>query len=230
MQHKTEALANLDKQLQYVQHYLSSGRPYPKGDIQASHSRNNTSFLQSQPNSDTVQSIVQRVLTAGHERENMIKHSPLDIPESVFEPQCKQAHDNLNNVMHNVIQVMHHPPVSPRHDSGTLAASINRTERVQKIKDQVKSSHQSILDGLKRSLSQPAKSHHQTLEHDMLASQRSHSGQIESEPRSLRQREIQSALSQTKQQIERSIQHHSSKNSQHSSTSSSPVNTSKDVG
>jgi len=225
---KTETLANLDKQLQYVQQYLSSGRPYPRVEVPSPMTRNNISFSLQQPNSDTVQSIVKRVLTAGHERENLLKTSHLDIPETVLEPHNKQAHDQLNNVMNTVIQVLQHPPISPRHDSALQAASQNRNEQVQKIKEQVKSSHQSILEGLQRSQSHPARGP-QLSDHDMLASQQSDPGQLETEHRSLRQREIQSVLSQSMQHIERTIQQHNSKLNQQG-TASYPASSNKEGG
>ena len=227
---KTEKLANIDKDLQYVQQYLSSGRPYPRVEVLSPMTRNNISFALQQPNSSTVQSIVKRVLTAGHERENLIKTSHLDVPESVFEPHNKQAHDSLNNVMNTVIQALQHPPVSPRHDSALQAANQNRNEQVQKIREQVKSSHQSILEGVQRSLSQPSKSQ-QSLDNDMLSSQQSDPGHSEMGHRSLRQREIQSALSQSMQHIERAIQlQQTSKNSQQQGTATSPASWNKEGG
>ncbi|XP_067928811.1 serine/threonine-protein kinase WNK-like isoform X3 [Watersipora subatra] len=194
--HKREQLQSLDQDLTFVQQYLSSGRPYPRGQVPSSMTRNPLSMAQQQPNSDTVQSIVQSVLTAGHERENLIKLSQSDVPESVFTPHNKKAQDNLQQIMSSVRQVMkQQPPLSPKAHS----ASHTNVDQVQRIKEQVLSSHRAIHEGLLRS-----KSHAQKSSQDLDQTTQTLtdlSTDYKGQHRSQRQREIDEELSQNKQKV-----------------------------
>lgn len=217
--HKKEKLEHLDKELHFVQQYLSSGRPYPRGEVPSPMTRNNFTFSQCQPNSDIVQSIVKRVLTAGHERENLIKHSQRDVPESVFEPEKpehKKAQDNLNQVMSSVRQVMNQPAAYP---SPTSKGEVGESQlidniskgRVQKIKEQVVTSHKSIREGLRRSHSNTLRTCHAG-EHEPAGSLHLSQGE-EIQHMSQQQRKIHDVLSESKQHIEKTIQQQYTKSS-----------------
>jgi len=199
---KKEKLEYLDKELQFVQQYLSSGRPYPRGEVPSPMTRNNFNFSHCQPNSDTVQSIVKRVLTAGHERENLIKPSQLAVPESVFEPHNKQAQDNLHQVMNSVKNVLHHQPICPKSELGVHLGQ-SGIDRKQQIKQQVVSSHKSILEGVRRANSQKAS---QMSDQESLSGQQTPPGAVDAQHMSLRQKEIQDVLSISKQHIEKALQ------------------------
>lgn len=197
LQHQ-EQLASLDKELQYVQNYLASGRPYPRGELPSPMTKHNFHFAQ-QPNSDVVQSIVKRVLHAGYERENSIKQQNyVDVPLSVFEPQDKQASDNLHQVLSSVRQMLQHPEEKPT--KATVCPT--DTERVKKIKDQVDSSHKSVLQGLQRS--QVSKLNQGSGQSLMEAEKNGGPQQsiIDGKPMSHRQITIQNEMTASKQLIE----------------------------
>ena len=205
---KKEQLENIDQELFFVQKYLSSGRPYPRGQVPSPMTRNTFSFSQQQPNSDTVQTIVKTVLTAGHERENLIKPGQFDIPESVFEPHNKKAQNNLDQVMSSVRQMMKQQMICPK----SHPASQTSVEQVQRIKDQVMSSHRSIREGLQRSQAHSFKDG-SNAEHKSQSFLQASSRKDGVQSVSQRQREIQDELSHNKPLIEKVLQqqHSSSK-------------------
>lgn len=218
---KKEKLESLNKELQFVHQYLSSGRPYPRGEVPSPMTRNSLSFLQYQPNSDTVQSIVKRVLTAGHERESLIKRSQVDIPAECANepPHSKHAQDSLHQVMSStVIQVINHQPgPSPGVKGGDTSSRLDSqtsVEQVQRIKDQLVSSHKSIVERLKRSMSQSRKASQESDQEPGPISLRTLSGdkgEQHKKQATKRQREIHDVLSQSKQQIEKTLQQRSNK-------------------
>jgi len=200
-----EKLANVDHDLSYVQRYLSSGRPYPGGNLSHSLTRHPFTVLQPQPAPAAVQSIVQRVLQGGNERESMIRRVQSENPEchSGIEPQGKPTRDNLNQLIHSinsVKQVMQHPTSKK---AGSLDTHLSKNERVQRIKDQLNSSHLQVLHGIQRSASKGSQSN-ASMDEDPMASHPTEQTVVS--PMSERQRIIKNETLQIHQQIEKSIQ------------------------
>ena len=196
-----EQLADIDKELLYVQKYIASGRPYPRGDSPSVLARQTFTFSPLQPSSEVVQSIVKRVRTAGCERESQMKPSRPDMPPPHLEPHVKQVSDNLHQVLSSVKQVLRQQPTAASLRSGSSSGQ-TCTDQMQKIKEQVETSHKSVLQGLQRSQSsQPTVWSNSPDAADLVVQAAS----VDSNPMSRRQITIQNEMSASKQMIEQAL-------------------------
>lgn len=201
-----EQLADIDKELLYVQKYIASGHPYPRGESPSVLANNTFTFSQMQPSSDVVQSIVKRVRTAGCERESQIRPSRPDMPSSYLEPHDKKACDNLHQVMSSVKQVLQKHPLSVNLRLDTsMSASQTQTDQMQKIKEQVETSHKSVLQGLQRSQSSQPTVWSGSPDADLMAKVQATSASVDANPVSRRQITIQNEMSVSKQMIEQAL-------------------------